>query len=183
MSDDQMRVEDGMVVSMDYTLRADDAQGEVLDTSEGGTPLQFMQGEGQIIPGLERALYGLGIGDAKSVTVDPTDGYGEEDPDAYTEVPLSAFPADAQLEPGMSFGVRDESGQVYQAYVSEIHAETAILDFNHPLAGQTLHFDVKITDLRQATPEEQEHGHVHGDGAHDEDEEEYEEDTEDETDE
>lgn len=165
MTEKEMKIEDGMVVSMDYTLHADDEAGEVLDSSEGRSPLQFMQGQGQIIPGLERELYGLSVGDQKSVTVEPVDGYGEEDPDAYSEVPRDAFPGDMQPEPGMSLGVRDEAGNVYQAYVEEVRPDSVILNFNHPLAGQKLYFDVRIADLRQATAEEIAHGHVHDDNS------------------
>ncbi|HEX9118530.1 MAG TPA: peptidylprolyl isomerase [Anaerolineae bacterium] len=164
MAENQLRVEDGMVVSIEYVLRSDDAQGEILDNSEDGAPLQFMQGYGQVIPGLERELYGLTVGDAKSVTVEPADGYGEEDPDAYTEMPRDAFPPDLELEPGLPLGIRDDQGQVYQAYVAEVRTESVLLDFNHPLAGQTLFFDIKIAGLRPATAEEQAHGHVHGEG-------------------
>jgi FKBP-type peptidyl-prolyl cis-trans isomerase SlyD len=163
MADQDIKIEDGMVVSMDYTLRADNEAGEVLDSSEGRSPLQFMQGQGQVIPGLERELYGMRVGDEKSVTVEPAEGYGEEDPDAYSEVPREAFPADMQPEPGMALGVRDEAGNVYQAYVEEIRPDSIVLNFNHPLAGQTLHFKVRIADLRPATAEEQAHGHIHDD--------------------
>ena len=162
MAEDQLHVEDGMVVSIEYTLRADDAHGEVLDSSEDGSPLQFLQGYGQVIPGLERELYGMAVGDAKSVTVEPAEGYGEEDPDAYTEVPRDQLPDDLEPEPGMPLGVRDDQGQVFQAYIAEVRADSVLLDFNHPLAGQTLHFDIKIADLRPATDDEQAHGHVHG---------------------
>jgi FKBP-type peptidyl-prolyl cis-trans isomerase SlyD len=164
VADNELRIEDGMVVSLDYTLRADDAQGEVLDSSEGSEPLQYMHGYGQVIPGLERELYGLTVGDARTVTVAPEDGYGVEDPDAFTEVPRDAFPSDVEPEPGMPIGIRDDQGQVFEAYVAEVRPDSVLLDFNHPLAGQTLHFDVKVVDLRPATEEEQEHGHVHGEG-------------------
>ncbi|MCX6032863.1 MAG: peptidylprolyl isomerase [Chloroflexi bacterium] len=160
MADNLLTVADGLVVSMEYTLRLDD--GEVLDTSTGGEPLEFIQGQGQIIPGLERALYGMGIGDEMKVAVTPEDGYGEHDPEAYEEVPTNAFPTDIELESGMELQVSDQAGEVYQAYVAEIRPDTVLLDFNHPLAGETLNFEVKIAGLRAATAEETEHGHVHG---------------------
>ena len=164
MADDKLRVEDGMVVSMDYTLRADDAEGEILDTSAEREPLEFLQGSGAIIPGLERELYGMTVGDEKDVTVEPSEGYGDFDPEAYTEVPLQAFPGDITVEPGVGLTVRDESGNTYEAFVSEVRDESAVLDFNHPLAGQTLHFNVRIAALREATDEELSHGHAHSAG-------------------
>ncbi len=166
MSEDKLQVEDGMVVSMDYTLRADDAEGEILDTSAEREPLEFLQGSGAIIPGLERELYGMAVGEEKDVTVEPSEGYGDFDPEAYTEVPLHAFPEGMAVEPGVGLTVRDESGNTYEAYVSEVRDESAVLDFNHPLAGQTLHFNVRIAGLREATDEEKAHGHAHG-AAHD----------------
>jgi FKBP-type peptidyl-prolyl cis-trans isomerase SlyD len=166
MADQELHVEDGMVVSMDYTLRAEDAEGEVLDTSAERAPLEFLQGSGAIIPGLERELYGMTIGEEKDVTVEPADGYGDFDPEAYTEVPLNAFPEGMTVEPGVGLTVRDESGDTYEAFVSEVRDDSAVLDFNHPLAGQTLHFNVRISSLRPATEEEQEHGHAHSEGHH-----------------
>jgi FKBP-type peptidyl-prolyl cis-trans isomerase SlyD len=162
MADNVLTVADDLVVSLEYTLRLDD--DEVVDTSVGGEPLVFVQGQGQIIPGLARALYGMGIGDEMKVAVSPEDGYGELDDEAYEEVPTSAFPADMALEPGMQLQVTDAAGEVYAAYVAEIRADTVMLDFNHPLAGETLNFDVKVVGLRAATAEELEHGHVHGHG-------------------
>jgi FKBP-type peptidyl-prolyl cis-trans isomerase SlyD len=154
------RVEDGIVVSLDYTLRIDD-EGEIVDTSEGGQPLQFVQGQGQIISGLEQELYGMQVGDEKDVTVDPEDGYGVNDPEAYQVLPLDAFPEDIVLEPGMGLQLRDNQGHSFEAHVAEIREDGVILDFNHPLAGKTLHFNVRIAGLRPASSEEMEHGHVH----------------------
>lgn len=162
MADNVLTIADDLVVSLEYTLRLDD--DEIVDTSAGGEPLEFVQGQGQIIPGLERALYGMGIGDEIKVAIAPEDGYGELDDEAYEEVPTSAFPADMELEPGMQLQVSDASGEVYPAYVAEIRGDTVMLDFNHPLAGETLNFDVKVVGLRAATAEELEHGHVHGHG-------------------
>jgi FKBP-type peptidyl-prolyl cis-trans isomerase SlyD len=171
MADQELRVEDGMVVGMDYTLRADDAEGEVLDTSAERAPLEFLQGSGAIIPGLERELYGMTVGEEKDVTVEPADGYGDFDPEAYTEVPLHSFPDGMAVEPGVGLTVRDESGNTYEAFISEVREDSAVLDFNHPLAGQTLHFNVRISSLRPATEEEQEHGHAHSEGHHHHDQE------------
>jgi len=184
MADEEMTVSDGMVVSMDYALRLDDEE-EVVDTSAGREPLEFVQGGGQIIPGLEQQLYGMGVGEEKSVVVQPADGYGETDAEAYQLMPLDAFPPDMTVEPGMGLELRDVSGQVMQAYVADVRPDGILLDFNHPLAGKTLHFDVKIAGLRQATEEELAHGHVHGghDHGHDDESEDYEDDQDDEGDE
>jgi FKBP-type peptidyl-prolyl cis-trans isomerase SlyD len=156
---DELTVADGIVVSMEYTLRL--ADGEVLDTSEGGEPLQFLQGSGAIISGLERELYAMRVGETKSVTVSPADGYGELDEEAFQEVEKSFFPADFELIEGAPVSVQDQEGQVYEAHVSEVMQDTVLLDFNHPLAGQTLNFDVRVAALRPATEEEIEHEHVH----------------------
>lgn len=162
MSQSPTSVADQLVVGIDYTLRDD--KGEVIDTNEGYPPLEFLQGFNQIIPGLEQALYGMEMGDAKTVVVAPADGYGEYNPDAQEAVPLDMFPDDMDVEEGMSIQVQDQNGQVLQAIIAEMDDEGVTLDFNHPLAGLTLHFDVRIVGLRAATAEELAHGHVHGEG-------------------
>lgn len=159
MTDTKLTVADGMVVSLDYTLRLDD--GEVIDSSDGHETLQFLQGQGQIIPGLEQALYGMTVGEEKDVEVAPADAYGETDPDAYQMVPNDTFPADIELSEGMGLRMRDEEGDPVEAYVADIRPEGVLLDFNHPLAGKTLFFQVKIAGLRPGTREELAHGHVH----------------------
>lgn len=160
MTETKLTVADGMVVSLDYTLRLDD--GQVIDSSDGREAFQFLQGRGQIIPGLEQALYGMAIGEEKEVEVTPADGYGETDPDAYQRVPHDIFPQDMELTEGTELHLKDQSGRAIEAYVAEISPEGVLLDFNHPLAGETLYFQVRITDLRPGTSEELAHGHVHG---------------------
>lgn len=162
MSDANVAVADGMVVSLDYTLRLDD--GQVIDSTDNHAALEFLQGVGQIIPGLERELYGMTVGDEKEVKIAPEDGYGEKNPNAIQSVPRNIFPGDMELTPGQGLQLRDEQGNVFTAYVVNIEPEAVTLDLNHPLAGQTLHFEVKVAGLRQATPEELDHGHVHGAG-------------------
>ena len=162
MSED-MQVEDGQVVSMEYTLLVD---GEVVDTSDGREPLEFIQGTGNIIPGLERELYGMVIGDSKKVSVEAADAYGEVDPDAYADVPRGEFPDEIPVEKGVEIQVRDESNNPMFARIDTFDDESIKLDFNHPLAGKTLNFDIKIVGLRGATPEELDHGHAHTDGHH-----------------
>jgi FKBP-type peptidyl-prolyl cis-trans isomerase SlyD len=136
----------------------------VIDTSQDQEPLEYLQGRGQIIPGLEQAVYGMAVGEEKDVVVAPADGYGEHDPDAYEMVDRDVFPADLNLEPGIGLRMRDDEGQALVAYVEEVRPDGVVLDFNHPLAGETLHFNVQIAGLRSATSEELEHGHAHEPG-------------------
>lgn len=157
---DANSVGDDKVVSLDYTLRLDD--GEVVDSSSGRDPLEFIQGQGQIIPGLEKELYGMEVGEEKAVTVSPEDGYGDHQADRVQTIPRNAFPDDMDLEEGMQVRLQDSnSGQVFEAFVEEIHPENVVLDFNHPLAGETLHFKVKVAGVRDATEDELSHGHAH----------------------
>ena len=156
-------VQDGLVVSMDYKLTVD---GEVLDSSEDAGPLQFLAGYGNIVPGLEREMAGMKIGESKDVVVAPADGYGEFDEEAFMEVPRNEFPTDLQLEEGIELNVTDEDGQNQYARVENITDESVRLDFNHPLAGAELHFTVKVVALRDPTKEELDHGHVHEEGHH-----------------
>jgi FKBP-type peptidyl-prolyl cis-trans isomerase SlyD len=153
-----LKVDDGNVVSMHYTLHVD---GKVVDSSEGGEPLEFIQGMGHIIPGLEQELYNMRIGDSKNITVPAKDGYGETDETAFMDVPREAFPDDVPLEKGTELELRDQSGNPVFARVDNVSDENVRLDMNHPLAGKELNFDVKIASLRPATEEEVSHGHVH----------------------
>ncbi|PWH14421.1 MAG: peptidylprolyl isomerase [Anaerolineae bacterium] len=161
---DKPTVQDGQVVSMEYTLHVD---GQLIDSSQGRAPLEFLQGAGNIIPGLEDELYGMEVGETKNVIVSAEDGYGELDPDAFVDVPRAQFPTEIPLEIGVELQVRDDSGRVLLARIDRVDDESVRLDFNHPLAGKELDFTVKIVGLRDATDEEMEHGHVHGhDHAH-----------------
>ena len=170
-------VEKDIVVTLDYTLKV---AGEVVDSSEGGDPIVFLQGHGQIIPGLESALYGMGIGESKNVQVKPEQGYGDVDEKAFTVIPRNEFPSDIPLEPGVGLRLRDEDGEVMDAQIASVDENNIRLDFNHPLAGKDLHFSVTVVDLREATREEIEHGHVHGDDEDDEwEEDDWDEDDED----
>jgi FKBP-type peptidyl-prolyl cis-trans isomerase SlyD len=161
---DDLKVDDGKVVSMHYTLHVD---GQVVDTSDGGEPLQFIQGMGHIIPGLEHELYNMQVGESKNITVSPTEGYGETDETAFMDVPREAFPDNVPLEEGTELELRDQSGNQVHARIDKVSDQNIRLDMNHPLAGKELNFDVKIAGLRDATDEEVSHGHIHGDGAHD----------------
>ena len=156
-------VEDGVVVSMEYTLHVD---GELLDSSDGQGPLQFLAGYGNIIPGLEEEMRGMKIGDSKDVVVQPKDGYGEFDDEAFMQVPRADFPKEMPMEVDTELTVRDEQGNARYALVESIEEDNVTLNFNHPLAGDELRFHVKVVALREPTEEELEHGHVHEEGHH-----------------
>ncbi len=160
LAEQEMAVADGLVVSLAYTLRLDD--GEEIDSAASDDPLVYLHGAGNIIPGLEDALSGMKIGDVRSVSVSPVDAYGDLDEDAFELVPYDAFPADVDLEEGMGLSMVDNNtGQQMDAYISELRDDGALLDLNHPLAGETLHFTVEIVGLRRATTDEIAHGHAH----------------------
>jgi len=151
-------VQNDVVVSMEYTLRVDN---EVIDSSIGQEPLEFLAGHGNIISGLEREMIGMKVGDSKDVIVTPADGYGEYDEEAFMDVPRGEFPQDMPVEEGLELTVRDDSGQARYARVDNVEDQTVRLNFNHPLAGDELHFNVKVVGLRAPTEEELDHGHVH----------------------
>ena len=157
------KVDDGKVVSMHYTLHVD---GKVVDTSEGGEPLEFIQGMGHIIPGLEHELYDMEVGQSKNVTVPAKEGYGEPDDNAFMDVPREAFPTDVPLDKGTELELRDQSGNPVYARIDDVSDQNIRLNMNHPLAGKELHFDVKIAGLRPATDDEVSHGHVHNGDHH-----------------
>jgi FKBP-type peptidyl-prolyl cis-trans isomerase SlyD len=158
-SDDRQKIQDNMVVSLDYAVSLEN--GEVVDHSAKDEPLQFMQGHGQIIPGLEQELYGMEVGEKKRVVVEPSEAYGEKDPQAVQVVPRDVFPGDLELDEGMRLNMQDQSGRTFTAFVEEVREEDVVLDFNHPLAGEKLQFDVRVVDVRPATDDELSHGHVH----------------------
>ena len=136
-----MQIANDKVVMIHYTLTND--EGDLLDSSKDQDPLAYLHGFGNIIPGLEKALTGRSIGDTFKIEIAPEDGYGVRDNEMVQSVPRSAFEG-----------------------VDDIDGDEVILDGNHPMAGITLHFDVEVTDIREATREELEHGHVHGAGGH-----------------
>lgn len=154
-----MKIENNHVVSMHYTLKND--AGEVIDSSAGRGPLDYIQGKGMIVPGLEKAMLGHALGEKFSVTVIPSEGYGEHVPELIQEVPLEAFQGVPQVEAGMSFVAHGPQGPM-MINVREVKEKTAVIDGNHELAGQNLNFEVEVAAVRVATAEELEHGHLHG---------------------
>lgn len=158
-----MQISNNKVVLIHYTLTND--EGEQLDSSHGQDPLAYIHGMGNIIPGLENALAGLKAGDTLKVSIPPADGYGELDNEMIQTVPRSAFEGVDEILPGMQFQAQSPEG-MQLVTVIDVDGDDIILDGNHPMAGMTLHFDVEITEIRDATPEELDHGHVHGPGGH-----------------
>ena len=151
------------VVVIDYTLTDDD--GDVVDSSAGGEPLAYIQGIGQIIPGLENALEGKSSGDEVTVTVTPAEGYGDYNEGLIQVVPREMFQGVDDIEPGMQFHAQTSEG-IQAITVTKVDGEDITIDGNHPLAGKNLNFAVTIKDVREATAEELDHGHVHGPGGH-----------------
>lgn len=154
-----MQVEANKVVSIDYTLRND--EGQILDQSAPEAPLTYLHGNQNIIPGLEKALEGKAVGDDVEASIPPADAYGEHDPSLIQPVPRAMFQGIDQIEPGMQFQAQMGPG-VQIVTVTEVSDDSVTIDANHALAGQTLHFAVKISDIREATADELEHGHIHG---------------------
>ncbi|GAB4580600.1 MAG: peptidylprolyl isomerase [Anaerolineales bacterium] len=165
-----------VVVSLAYTLKV---AGEILDEAEHDDPLLYLHGHKNIVPGLEKSLTGMKIGERKSVVVKPKEGYGEYNEDDVEIVSRDEFPDEIPLEEGVEIVVEDDEGEEVNATIVEVTKDKVTLDFNHPLAGKELHFEVTIVDLRAATEEELEHGHAHYD---DDEEEDWEEDWDDEED-
>ena len=155
----KLKITTNSVVSIHYTLT--DKTGEVLDTSAGKEPLAYLHGRGHIIPGLEKELEGKEKGAKINVTVPPQEAYGIRNEDLVRKVSRSAFKDIQDLQTGMQFQSKSENGiEVYT--ITKIEGEEITIDGNHPLANETLTFDVEVTGVREATEKELSHGHVHG---------------------
>lgn len=138
-------VQDGKRVSIEYTLKLDD--GSTADTNVGREPLTYTQGQGQILPALENALEGLAVDDSKAVTLPPEQGYGTVDPERVQTVPVDQIPEGAR-EVGAQLVAADEQGRRIPVRVKEVRDDAIVVDLNHPLAGETLHFDVKVVEIQ-----------------------------------
>jgi FKBP-type peptidyl-prolyl cis-trans isomerase SlyD len=158
-----MQIGKDKVVVMEYTLTGSD--GTVLDTSEGQEPMAYIQGVGSIIPGLESAMEGKASGDHLEVTVQPEKGYGVRDDSLMQTISREQFEGVDDLEVGMQFEAKDDEGEQVVTVI-KVEEEAVTVDGNHPLAGETLNFNVDIVEVRDATAEELQHGHVHGPGGH-----------------
>jgi FKBP-type peptidyl-prolyl cis-trans isomerase SlyD len=159
-----MKIADKKAVAIEFTLK--DEAGETLETSVGKDPLWYLQGLGNLVPGLEKALEGKEVGDTVDVKLAPADGYGERDDKEIRNVPLRKFKAQ-RVQVGGRYQIQgqgDDGPQV--VVVKSVTGDYALVDGNHPLAGMTLHFVCKVIDVRDATEDEQQHGHVHGPEGH-----------------
>ncbi|MEX0619409.1 MAG: peptidylprolyl isomerase [Pseudohongiellaceae bacterium] len=150
---------DKTVVAIHYTLKDD--EGTTLDSSSGKEPLTYLHGSNNLIPGLEKELQGKSEGVKFSASIEPAEGYGEQNPELVQQINRSMFQGVESIEPGMVFTAQGEGGQQQQVRVTEVSGDDVTIDANHPMAGQTLHFDVEVVKVREATEEEMSHGHVH----------------------
>jgi FKBP-type peptidyl-prolyl cis-trans isomerase SlyD len=151
------------VVLIHYTLKDDN--GAIIDSSAGGEPLAYIQGHGNLVAGLEKALEGKQDGNTVAVSVPPADGYGKYDAALIQRVPKRSIQGSGEIKKGMQFQARTDDGMRLFT-VTAVVGDMVTLDGNHPLADKTLHFDVEVVSVRDATSEELEHGHVHGVGGH-----------------
>jgi FKBP-type peptidyl-prolyl cis-trans isomerase SlyD len=158
-----MQIAENTVASFHYTLTND--AGEVLDSSTGREPLAYLHGAGNIVPGLEKAMEGRRAGERFKVDVAPGEGYGERHDGLVQVVPRQAFQGVDTLEVGMQFQASGPQGAM-SVTIASIDGDDVTVDGNHPLAGETLHFDIEIAEVREASAEERAHGHVHGPGGH-----------------
>ena len=158
-----MKVAEKKVVHMHYTLK--DENGATLDSSSGREPLAYIQGVGNIISGLEKEMEGKKVGDKIHAVIAPEQAYGVRQDNLVQSVPKAGFQGDEELVAGMQVQVGTSDGDAI-ATVTKVEGEEVTLDMNHPLAGVTLHFDVEVMEIREATEEELSHGHVHGPGGH-----------------
>lgn len=154
------------VVSLSYTLMLN--SGELADEATSDEPLVFIHGIGQTLPAFDDKLDGLSVGDTFSFTLSAEDGYGESSPNYVVEIPKNIFEGpdvpDDILEIGATLPMQDQDGNPMDGVVVEIGDDTVTMDFNHPLAGEALGFSGTVLDIREATQEELDHGHVHGEG-------------------
>ncbi len=158
-----MQIANEKVVVINYTLRNDDK--EILDSAQEGD-FAYLHGANNIIAGLEKALDGKSVNDEVSVSIEPAEAYGERNPEMTQVVPKEMFGAEGDIEVGQQFQAASPEGQEIVVTVVAVDDENVTVDGNHPLAGVTLHFEVQVVDVRDASAEELEHGHVHGPGGH-----------------
>ena len=166
-----MQITKNTVVSLSYILKRDDAHGEIIEETRAGDPLVFLYGNGQMLPKFEEHLSTLKSGDAFEFTLSSDDAYGELDQDAVIDLDKSIFMVegktdDDMLAIGNVIPMRDEQGHMLQGTVVSVSKDSVRMDFNHPMAGNVLHFTGKVIEVRAATDEEVSHGHAHGAGGH-----------------
>ena len=158
-----MQIADQKVVVLHYTLT--DNEGKLIDKSDDGS-FAYLHGARNIIPGLENALSGKAAGDELKVSISPEEGYGQRDENMLQEVPKTMFEDDSQIAVGSQFHAQGPNGEMLVVTVMEVNDDNVVVDGNHPLAGVELNFEVMVVEVRDASEEEIEHGHVHGPGGH-----------------
>lgn len=158
-----MQITKDKVATFDYVLK--DETGTVIDSSEGHAGMVYLHGANNIVPGLEKALEGKSTGDTLQTVVSAEEGYGERSEAMMQTVPKEAF-GDAEVTVGAQYHAESPEGEPIAITVKEINNDEVVIDGNHPLAGVNLHFDVTVTDVRDATEEELAHGHAHGPDGH-----------------
>lgn len=165
MKEFYVQIADQKIVTLDYTLKDD--EDTLIDSSEGQGDFVYLHGARNIVAGLESALVGKEVGDEVCVAVKPEEGYGERDEDLLQTVPSDMFEEGTDMSVGMQFHAQSPEEEMMIVTIVEIDGDEVIVDGNHPLAGVSLNFKVKVVEIRDATEEEIEHGHVHGpDGDH-----------------
>ena len=156
-------IQAGKIVELAYVLK--NSKGETVDQAGSDDPFPYLHGHSQIVPGLEDSLVGLSAGAKKTITVPPEQGYGDKEPGLLLKLTREQFPTEAEVKVGMQFEATNNHGDSHVFSVTEINGEEIVVDGNHPMAGETLRFEVEVLSVRDATAEELEHGHAHhGDG-------------------
>jgi len=166
-----MQITKNKVVSLSYILKRDNAQGEIIEETRAGDPLVFLYGIGQMLPKFEEHLSTLKTGDDFEFTLSSDEAYGEMDQDAIIDLDKSIFMVDGKIDDemlaiGNVIPMRDDQGHMLQGIVVNVTNDSVRMDFNHPMAGNTLHFTGNVIEVREATAEEISHGHAHGAGGH-----------------
>jgi FKBP-type peptidyl-prolyl cis-trans isomerase SlyD len=164
MSSEDAKIGEKRVVTLHYTLKS--STGEVIDTSAGSEPLTYLHGAGEMVPGFEKSLIGKKAGEKHSFSVPPAEGYGERKGKGPQRVPKAAFEGIGEIEVGMALDTEGDDGRSQTVWIAAIDDDFVTIDINHPLAGETLHFEVEVLAIRKATAEEVKHGHVHGAHGH-----------------
>ncbi len=159
-----MPIERNKVVTLNFTLTDDD--GNLLDSTDNGGAFSYITGNNMILPKLEEAVNSMIIGTKKQLKFEAKDGYGIYNEDAVQVVGKENFPEDFVLEAGMEYMASNPDGVQMPFIITSINGEEVTIDFNHPLAGKNLNFDVELVDVRDATAEELAHGHIHGPDGH-----------------
>lgn len=166
-----MNISQNKVVSLTYELKLDSNMGKTVDMADASAPLIFIYGTGSMLPKFESNLENLKVNDTFEFTLDPADAYGEQIDEAIVDLPLDIFKIDGKIDEemltvGNFIPMQDNEGHPLEGKILDVNSEHVKMDFNHPLAGKTLHFTGKIVDLRDATADEISHGHVHGPHGH-----------------